>query len=1165
MKASGASACIWRRLLVLATVLVITQCQTNEIKEIFVTEGQDTVLDCRFSLGYISQNLNFYWIKSAVVLADTIAFGNISAVTDLYSVQLNPNKGQYQLLIRNTTYDNDNRQFVCKVLDGSKVVHEEKFMVTILIPPGSPEIKTPNTMATEGKVYRLTCSSTGGSPDPDIEWFREGDVHPLPGTVQPGGDRNKPTVNLLAFEPKKDDDGARLVCRVSSKALEQIGRPSLEASVELNVNYMPRASIHPKNSITVERGSSTSVSCHVDAKPEAMSVKWSHNGRIVSHNTNLNIKPTTSDDNGVYTCTADNGIGSSGQADLTIDIQYGPTIQMEKRREVRENEDISIRCDVSANPPAEIKWFKEGSSSVTATGNTLRLQRLNVHNMGRYICQATNVLHPSFATSAIRKVANATVAVWLKHPPGRASIVPENAIGIIGKPLVLTCQISPPGWPEPSFKWWKEVPTNTLPYGMNYTISSVAAGHEGTYHCQGNNELGISNVASISLKVYEPPQLVLSLPSLLSKRTVDVDLTVTCEAQSKHRPLVHWFKNGEVLKSNDQFDIVSSEKMKDTGIYLLTTTLRFVGSNRPNGNQLTLEDRGIYTCEFDNQLIEPTRSNMTLKIEHGPILRHTKKKIAFELGTTAEIECRMQAYPAPSFQWSFANTILASGMAQYEMNQKDLGDDLYSSTLVIPRLKETDYGEYTCSASNQLDNAKTHIKLLGRGSPEAPTDLYPVNITHKSIGLQWAKGFDGGYPDTTFVVSYWSNDVPGQYIECGTSNICTISGLKEMTDYHLKVQAKNEKGMSDYSNEITVVTRINGASIPAPNNVYYDKSAFELLFVTPKTPLKLVGKLEVLIDGTWTAYNSYIFIEDEQGKLNFEPNPWDQIQMMQVSLCLQNDTTVCGPPLPATEGVPPVLKRASAGGMEMQVVIIIAVCSVLGIIFLIGMIAACYYCKIRQKKNDKLKKNFQETSSNSGRPKAITKPYYPEGIINKAVDNNVEHDTMKAPPYSEHMSPLNNQVVLDRQGIPHYAPNGHMPPNYPYLDTPYNNSNGGSVDSQDSLWLKNNGDVVTDRSYSYEPSLSNAYTYPDDYHHMQEDMMNQRNRDHIYNSNPYAPLPKPKKSNEQMDPYHDISNIPDPYLEGDEKPPHLSFDESLESGYSTPNSRSRRVIREIIV
>lgn len=52
--------------------------------------------------------------------------------------------------------------------------------------------------------------------------------------------------------------------------------------------------------------------------------------------------------------------------------------------------------------------------------------------------------------------------------------------------------------------------------------------------------------------------------------------------------------------------------------------------------------------------------------------------------------------------------------------------------------------------------------------------------------------------------------------------------------------------------------------------------------------------------------------------------------------------------------------------------------------------------------------------------------------------------------------------------------------------------------------------------------------------------------------------------------------MPDPYLEhydpagpevapGPDNKPQISFDESLESGYSTPNSRNRRIIREIIV
>lgn len=58
-------------------------------------------------------------------------------------------------------------------------------------------------------------------------------------------------------------------------------------------------------------------------------------------------------------------------------------------------------------------------------------------------------------------------------------------------------------------------------------------------------------------------------------------------------------------------------------------------------------------------------------------------------------------------------------------------------------------------------------------------------------------------------------------------------------------------------------------------------------------------------------------------------------------------------------------------------------------------------------------------------------------------------------------------------------------------------------------------------------------------------------------------------------PYHEVSGLPEAYSAGgpggvpvpDDKPPHLSlsYDESLESGYSTPNSRARRVIREIIV
>lgn len=58
-------------------------------------------------------------------------------------------------------------------------------------------------------------------------------------------------------------------------------------------------------------------------------------------------------------------------------------------------------------------------------------------------------------------------------------------------------------------------------------------------------------------------------------------------------------------------------------------------------------------------------------------------------------------------------------------------------------------------------------------------------------------------------------------------------------------------------------------------------------------------------------------------------------------------------------------------------------------------------------------------------------------------------------------------------------------------------------------------------------------------------------------------------------PYHDVSGLPESYMDqvnvdesNAQAQQHLShsYDDGLqESGYSTPNSRNRRVIREIIV
>jgi echinoid protein len=98
------------------------------------------------------------------------------------------------------------------------------------------------------------------------------------------------------------------------------------------------------------------------------------------------------------------------------------------------------------------------------------------------------------------------------------------------------------------------------------------------------------------------------------------------------------------------------------------------------------------------------------------------------------------------------------------------------------------------------------------------------------------------------------------------------------------------------------------------------------------------------------------------------------------------------------------------------------------------------------------------------------------------------------------------------------------------------------------------------------------YPYPDEY-------LNERNRQYLgTNGDPYAAVNKPQRPPTEYSQYGDVSGLPDPFSTAHEvvdhsgKPiqqhpmQHMTFEESLgESGYSTPNSRSRRIIREIIV
>lgn len=327
-------------------------------------------------------------------------------------------------------------------------------------------------------------------------------------------------------------------------------------------------------------------------------------------------------DAGKYTCSAENGLGKVGEKDLILDVLYGPIVTLEsKTKEAEEGENVAIKCNVSSNPnPNSIEWLKEGKPDFRQNGDTLRLNHVTAENGGTYVCRATNIITPSsLPVKRIEKVGNQSIALLIRHKPGKARITPEKPIAIEGSGVTLTCTATPPGWPAPQYRWFKaggsDGPQTVLATGTKYTIPNAHLGSEGIYHCQATNELGPGETSSISLEVHQPPRIISKLSSFETKKVGEPNFAVTCTAKGKPRPYIKWLKNGEEITADvNMYEVKTEVSEGNNGVVSLHSMLKFSGRARPGNNQLLPSDRGLYACVFENQ-VKKTESSMQLRIE----------------------------------------------------------------------------------------------------------------------------------------------------------------------------------------------------------------------------------------------------------------------------------------------------------------------------------------------------------------------------------------------------------------------------------------------------------------------------------------------------------------------------------------------------------------------
>lgn len=317
-----------------------------------------------------------------------------------------------------------------------------------------------------------------------------------------------------------------------------------------------------------------------------------------------------------------------------MSVQFGPVVTVIPEKEVVSGESINIQCTINSNPkPHTVIWTKENDKQFRQSGDILTLDRISPDDSGKYICTASNSIKPSGSLNSLEETSSASVNMRVLHKPGDTHILPHEPIAISGRPFSLSCGSSPPGWPKPEFRWWKEGnEQKDLSRLSNLTFQVMHVSQEGRYYCQPYNLLGKGSIQSVYLTVNEPPSVTLPMPPTLIRKSSDKSFSITCRARGKPKPSVIWTHDGIAIgPENGLYRIETRESIEDVNVYVLQSQLHFesLSKNAISGSAL---ESGKYGCLFENHIIgSPAKAETQVRVEHSPIVRHTNNKVAFDV------------------------------------------------------------------------------------------------------------------------------------------------------------------------------------------------------------------------------------------------------------------------------------------------------------------------------------------------------------------------------------------------------------------------------------------------------------------------------------------------------------------------------------------------------
>ncbi|XP_047443825.1 hemicentin-1 isoform X2 [Mugil cephalus] len=605
----------------------------------------------------------------------------------------------------------DTASYTCTASSAAGTTSKE-YSLQVYVRPSikRSEGNTDDVTVTKGGDVTLQCAAEG-VPQPAVTWLKDG--RPITGQH---GAKVLNEGRLLQIKDAKVSDTGRYTCI----AVNVAGQADSKHDVSVHVPPSIIGQVQFPENVSVVVKNPVALSCEASGIPlpviswlkDGRPIKTTSSVRVLSGGRSLRLMHVAVEDAGRYTCIVSNSAGEE-RKNFDLDILVPPSIVGEGTvvdTKVKEKHNITLTCEASGNPVPDIKWLKDGQQlvpdgrhQVLSHGRFLQISEARVADTGRYSCLASN------SAGDRSRHFNLNVLVSPTIVGSGPDLSAEEVTVTLSSPTSLVCEVQ--SYPPALITWLKDgTPfessrnVRVLPGGRTLQILNAKEGDAGRYTCVATNEAG-ETLKHYEVKVYVPPLINKNdIPGegLVPKEVkikVNSTLTLECVAQAFPTPALQWYKDGQILQTDDHVSITASGRIVQI-------------------KHAQVSDTGRYTCvatniagedekDFDVNIQVPPNFNKPGGVGDAtspPGFGGDARDVI--LNNPISLYCETNAVPPPTLTWYKDGQLLTS-------NDKVLilpG----GRVLQIPRAQVEDSGRYTCVAVNEAgeDSIQYDVRVL---------------------------------------------------------------------------------------------------------------------------------------------------------------------------------------------------------------------------------------------------------------------------------------------------------------------------------------------------------------------------------------------------------------------------------------------------------------------